>query len=909
VSLSEAKPGYLEVTLDLRDVPRDALALRAFGAKEAVRLSGLEATGSDGVPLRVEAGFEAATVGSRTVDVPRYVLPGPLPASIRVHYLVQPGTREGDSHVGYTGRCYGYVDDRLGFVTGRNLFLLPEPAESLRDIEVEFDLPDGWTAVTPWRKDGERWRPGLEGKLAAEHLITAAIGLGRFRERTVELGNTRLRMAFEAGIPAEQEEHTFTRLTQAARYIHDLFDRDLGPDYVTVIVPRAPTGDEIAGEGWATGQGGSLAPITANRLHDFAERLIDAYLRHAPYRVEVRRPEEFWLVDGIRSWYSWRAVASADLLSNDELKRELASGYMTTLNVEGVERDLEKLYSAPGSQTIAREVLAPFVLLHLDDELRSASKGNADLDDLLGRMFSGRKAESLWSLLPAVKPGFWEGFRDRYVKGTALAPVERFYTLTPTRSTPDPPGGPAVRHLTLAYTGDTTAYLENCGCKVNQSGGVARRATALERIRDRAPDALVLDAGDTFLRPKHQGEIDFLSRQEQSLYLRTQDLMGYQAAAISTTELIFGVDYFRAQTRGLSTPYLAANIRVDGKTIAPASVRLRSGGLRTAVIGIFEPPRGRDAPALFEENTVSLEVEDPVETLRREVPALSQQADLVVAMGRLSPFTIRRIAEACPDVDVILSTEFRAPMRSDGKPDSDLHSEDHEGFLGRTLVLYTHLTNYGLSTVRLGVDAEGRIASATLDDVWLNDKVPDQPQVRSMLNQFYDRVGKTAAAQESVPPLFSDDPARMKGNYAGATACAKCHEAEYAQWMTTGHAGAFKTLLDRHRHFQPKCVSCHVVGYGTSHGYKLGAPEQTLANVQCEVCHGPGADHVQAPTTANIRLQVPEKVCLECHTPDHSDHFVYSERLPRVRHDSFQAGGASAAKQQTPAGAPAGGGH
>jgi len=39
---------------------------------------------------------------------------------------------------------------------------------------------------------------------------------------------------------------------------------------------------------------------------------------------------------------------------------------------------------------------------------------------------------------------------------------------------------------------------------------------------------------------------------------------------------------------------------------------------------------------------------------------------------------------------------------------------------------------------------------------------------------------------------------------------------------------------------------------------------------------------------------VPEKVCLECHNPDHSDHFVYAEKVPKVRHDYFEGGEAAA---------------
>ena len=77
---------------------------------------------------------------------------------------------------------------------------------------------------------------------------------------------------------------------------------------------------------------------------------------------------------------------------------------------------------------------------------------------------------------------------------------------------------------------------------------------------------------------------------------------------------------------------------------------------------------------------------------------------------------------------------------------------------------------------------------------------------------------------------------------------------------------------------------CHVVGYGTRSGYRIGAPDAALVNVQCEVCHGPGGEHAMKPARDNVRKAVPEAVCLECHTPDHSDHFVYAEKLPRVVH-------------------------
>ena len=890
IAIPPDQPDHLDVVLEIRGAGGDGMILRGYAAKEVLRVVDFEAAGADGEAIPSEAGLDPVAAGRSTVDVPRFALHGALPSSIRVRYRVRPGNREGDSHVGFTGRSYGYAGKEFVFVTGRNLFLVPQPAEKIHDIEVRFSLPGDWEAVAPWGREGESWRPGIESKLAAEHLVTAAIGFGRFRESDFDMNGTRFRLAFESSLSDSEQRQSFERLEAAARTVGSLFGRGLGPEYLTVVVPKAPTGDEIAGEGWSTGQGGSLAPATGNRLKGFSERLIEAFVRYAPYRTEITRAEEFWLVDGIKNRYSWMAVADAGLVAREEIARELSGDFLTTLGVHGIELDLEKLYSAEGSQRSAREVLAPFTLLLLERELRANTKGSVTLESLLPRMFKGRKAESLWSLLPAVRPGFWDDFRRRHVKGKEMAAARQFYSLEPAKPSPDPPAGPAVRTLTLAYTGDTEGYLENCGCKTNQSGGVARRATALERIRKRDPQTLVLDAGSSFLRPKSQAPLDFLTLQEQGLYLRAVDRMRYQAAAIGTTELTFGLDHFRNHTRGITTPYLAANIRSQGQLIAPASVRADRPGLRVGIIGVFEPPRGRDATPLFEEHTLPLEVEDPVETLSREVPRMARQADLVIVMGRLTPFTIRRIAQTIPDLDVILSSEYSAPTQAEGHAQGELHKEDPEGFVGRTLVLYTHLTNYGLGAVKLGVDSEGRIAAADFSDLWLDEKVPDQPVVRDMLNRFYDQVGRQAAAQESVPPLFADDPARLTGRYVGGSVCAGCHETEYAQWITTSHASAFKTLLDRHRHFQPKCVSCHVVGYGTPHGYRLGAPEQTLANVQCEVCHGPGAEHAGAPSPVNIRREVPEKICLECHNPEHSDHFVYAERLPKVRHDFFEEG-------------------
>ncbi len=50
------------------------------------------------------------------------------------------------------------------------------------------------------------------------------------------------------------------------------------------------------------------------------------------------------------------------------------------------------------------------------------------------------------------------------------------------------------RPLVLVVSADTAGFIIPCGCTSNQSGGLPRRATYVESLRETA-DVLVLDAG------------------------------------------------------------------------------------------------------------------------------------------------------------------------------------------------------------------------------------------------------------------------------------------------------------------------------------------------------------------------------------------------------------------------------
>jgi predicted CXXCH cytochrome family protein len=86
------------------------------------------------------------------------------------------------------------------------------------------------------------------------------------------------------------------------------------------------------------------------------------------------------------------------------------------------------------------------------------------------------------------------------------------------------------------------------------------------------------------------------------------------------------------------------------------------------------------------------------------------------------------------------------------------------------------------------------------------------------------------------------------------TTCGNCHVGHQADWAKTKHASAYDNLLKTVPNAPPECFSCHdVTARGNSAGL-LGqaagwdaVKDTTYQDVQCESCHGPGLQHVQAP--------------------------------------------------------------
>ncbi len=113
--------------------------------------------------------------------------------------------------------------------------------------------------------------------------------------------------------------------------------------------------------------------------------------------------------------------------------------------------------------------------------------------------------------------------------------------------------------------------------------------------------------------------------------------------------------------------------------------------------------------------------------------------------------------------------------------------------------------------------------------------------------------------------------------YVGADKCKMCHKVQYASWQETTHAKATddaKASTDRA--FEASCLKCHATN-----------SDEAMAGVQCEACHGAGADFRKMSimkdkeaAVANGLLIPTQATCDGCHTgDDHAKKKVLADEI------------------------------
>lgn len=217
---------------------------------------------------------------------------------------------------------------------------------------------------------------------------------------------------------------------------------------------------------------------------------------------------------------------------------------------------------------------------------------------------------------------------------------------------------PARKHITILHTNDVHSHIEPFGPNDPRNpnmGGIARRATLVEKIRNENPNTLLLDAGDIF-----QGT-PFFNFYGGELEFKLMSKLKYDAATIGNHDFDNGIDGLYAQLPHASFDFISSNYDfkntvMDGHT-HPHRIYTKDG-VKIGIFGLGVELKGLVNDHLFKETKYL----DPIEIATDMARILKEEkkCDLVICLSHLgyeydsNKVSDVQLAKATKNIDLII---------------------------------------------------------------------------------------------------------------------------------------------------------------------------------------------------------------------------------------------------------------
>ena len=215
------------------------------------------------------------------------------------------------------------------------------------------------------------------------------------------------------------------------------------------------------------------------------------------------------------------------------------------------------------------------------------------------------------------------------------------------------------KHITILHTNDTHSQIEPFNIshhKFANKGGVARRASLVQKVRKENPNTLLLDAGDIFQGTPYfnyfGGEIEF----------KLMSLLKYDAATMGNHDFDNSIEGFHHQLPNANFDFVCANYdfknTILNTLVKPYKIFFKDG-IKIGVFGLGIELHNLVSPELFKETNYL----DPIEITKditRELKE-NENCDLIICLSHLGyhykntqKVSDLKLAAATKDIDLII---------------------------------------------------------------------------------------------------------------------------------------------------------------------------------------------------------------------------------------------------------------
>lgn len=205
----------------------------------------------------------------------------------------------------------------------------------------------------------------------------------------------------------------------------------------------------------------------------------------------------------------------------------------------------------------------------------------------------------------------------------------------------------AADGIVVLHTGSAYGYFDDCGCRADSTGGLAKRAWVIDSLRgaDDRPFLLV-DAGD------FTGGDNAYGAAMGRVMVEAMTLMEYDAFTLGEWDLNQGTEYVREIVEEAPMKWVHTNYDLVGlEDLGERTSIVEKGGRRIGILGLYNP-----SILLNPEMRDQVVVEDIVDSARSAVAELrAAGAEVIVALSHLSYRGDRALADEVDGIDLIVS--------------------------------------------------------------------------------------------------------------------------------------------------------------------------------------------------------------------------------------------------------------
>ncbi len=299
------------------------------------------------------------------------------------------------------------------------------------------------------------------------------------------------------------------------------------------------------------------------------------------------------------------------------------------------------------------------------------------------------------------------------------------------------PAFAADRPVTIIHSNDTHSRVLPFDSKTHGEnvGGVARRAELVRRIRQEAPGALYLDAGDIF-----QGT-PFYSVFKGEACHRIAVAAGIEATTIGNHELDNGIDNLKKQIAVSGIRLLCCNVfdRASGKLVFPAYHVFARNGVKIGVIGSIGDSAWLDADRKYCE---PMEQRNQTATVRQVARRIRPYVDLVVVLSHSGIEFDEIMAAEVAEIDVIVGGHTHEELHEPRLIANNPGVGTCQNGLGGTIVVQAGEHGIHLGRLDLLINETGQIStfSGRLEKITSAYEPSVDDQVQQLVKSYNDRL-------------------------------------------------------------------------------------------------------------------------------------------------------------------------